>query len=151
MNAPAAIRAVYTDYRRVKGRKIHQVTFEIPSELWPDVYAFLGEPTIENSDWFGIARLNPEPKASKPADQSKRKLSELPAAQQAALTCQREAFWRFLSETRGIGVSSEEEAAEYVRRSCGVKSRSEITNGSLAGDRWNLLLSAFDAWMQVPA
>lgn len=152
MSAPAAIRAVYTDYRRVKGRKVHQITLEIPSELWPQAYAFLGEPTIESSDWYALARLNgaaAEPKETiEPKD--KRKLTDLPAVQQAALVCQREAFWRFLREERSYTCDNEQHAANCVRHFCAVDSRADLAVNPKALERWHFLLSAFLAWMAEP-
>ena len=153
MNAPAAIKAVFVDYRRVKGRKCHQLIFEIPSELWPQAYAFLGEPTVDGSDWYAIARLNEtaaEPvEALEPKD--RRKLADLPPATQAALLCQREAFWRYLREELGYHCNNEPEAADVVRSFCRVASRADIAGNPQALERWHRLLSAFLAWMAEPA
>jgi len=149
MSAPTAIRAVYTDYRRVKGRKVHQIVLEIPSELWPQAYAFLGEPTVDGSDWYAIARLNET--AAEPVEaiepKERRKLADLPTATQAALLCQREAFWRYLREELGYHCNSEPEAADVVRSFCGVASRADLAENQ----RWHRLLSAFLAWMAEPS
>lgn len=152
MSKPVAIRAVYADYRRVKGRKVHQIILEIPSELWPEAYAYLGEPSIETSDWYGIARLTGE--ATERAEQKQpRSFTELRPSAQAALRAKEPRFQRFLQENfgelHGELVSSEEQAAEVTRTLCGVKSRALFDGDADAGDRWRLLNTAYEAWLEA--
>lgn len=139
---PAATRAVYADYRRVKGRKVHQVVFEIPSELWPEAYAFLGEPNIETSDWYAIAKLRPEVVAEK-----WKPSPPLHPAAQCALTCQQPSFWQFIREKQNYECDSEEEAATYVRRFLIVNSRADLATNAKARQRWQFLESAYLEWL----
>ncbi len=68
---------------------------------------------------------------------AKRRFNELPLPQQVALRCADERFQEWL------GVTSEGEAAEVVRRDCGVASRSAIQWGSDAGTKWADLDASF--------
>jgi len=72
-------------------------------------------------------------------------------AQRAGILCNDPRFWTFLREDRRIIVEHEEHAASYVRGFCDVQSRSEIRSGTVAEQRWNLLVSAYDAWNLAPA
>ena len=77
----------------------------------------------------------------------RRPLAELPLAAQAAILGQGPAFWRFLNERHGYGVSSPDEAAEAVREICGVSSRRDLLRGSDAGARFFELKGNFDVYM----
>lgn len=149
MDAPAAIRATFADYRRVRGRKVGQLVFEVPLEQLHDAIASLGgEPSVEQDTWVAIARLVKDVTAPEPKE--KRTITQLHGGSQAALICKKPAFWRFLQEERDTWCSSEEEAAAYVRHFCEVKSRSEIETNAKARNRWHLLYSAFSAWLAEP-
>lgn len=52
------LHAEYSNYRRVQGRKVMQLIFEIPLECSMQAHQLLGEPGIgENQIQVGIARL----------------------------------------------------------------------------------------------
>jgi hypothetical protein len=151
MSAPAAIQGTYADLKLIRGRKVAVVCIEIPLEKAEEFVAGFGMPDPAAEKWVAVARLVPEGERQAPPKQAKR-LADLPAAQQAALTCQREAFWRFLRESRGARtVNSEEEAAAFVRDFCQVNSRSQLGINAKAQTRWHLLLSSFDDWMRSAA
>ena len=108
-----------------------------------------GEPSVEQDTWVAIARLNDAPAAQSAG--AKWAPDKTFTTKQVALTCKQEAFWRFLREERHSDCHDEEDAAMHVREFCDVRSRSEIETNPKARERWHLLYSAFDAWMQVPA
>lgn len=157
MNKPIAIDACYADYRRVKGRKVHQIVFEVASEQWPRIYALLGEPSIEGSEWWALARLkkgDTEASQSKPeADTdaplaSGRHFDELKLSQQAGIMCGREDFqdWlRLQPASDGLNMRDSNEAAEAVRNLCGVASRSEFDHDPIAAKAWRELYDQFRA------
>lgn len=144
MSKPVAIRAVYADYRRIKGRKVHQLILEIPSELWPEAYSFLGEPSIETSEWYAIARLT-EGAEQKP----QRHFTDLRPSAQAALRAKEPRFQRFLDEETIKPVSSEADAAKLTRTLCGVDSRSQLDRDEVAAERWRELNTRYEAWLQA--
>ncbi len=63
----AAIKAAFSDWRTVKGRKCLQLIFEVPLEQQGQVLDYLGAPMPDDPKWCGIAKLNPE---SRPVEQS---------------------------------------------------------------------------------
>ena len=71
-------------------------------------------------------------------------------AVQAALLCNRPAFWRFLGERHGRTITRGEEAARAVRKICGVASRREMRRGSEAAARWHELSAEFFLWLNEP-
>lgn len=58
MSAPAAIRAVFAEWRMVKTRKVLALVFEVPLEQQGEVLTILGAPMPDAEIWCGIARLN---------------------------------------------------------------------------------------------
>lgn len=127
-----AIDAVFVDYRRVKGRKCHQIVFEVPSEKWPEVYRVLGEPTIETSDWFAIARMN----GVAPQDAKGGKL-----AQRAGILCNEGAFKVFCKETFGF-----DDPAQAIYDQCGVSSRAHLDHDEEAGRLFIGMTKHYDVW-----
>ena len=80
-------------------------------------------------------------RGKKPAHDKKR-WSELPLSQQAAIRCNEPGFWQYM------GVSNAEEAAMCVREMCLVKSRKDIVEGSQAGQRWSDFDSGYLSWLR---
>lgn len=160
---PAAIRATFSDFRIVKGRKVCQFLFETPLEAADDALRVLGglpQPMAER--WVGIALLDPKATQQAPQapDKPKRKMAELPIAQRAALLCNREAFWLFLQDhndaywnaaTVGdVIVKNDETAAHVLRSMCGVASRSEFATNVLAATKFEKLERDFADWLADP-
>lgn len=135
MTEASAISATYVDYRRVKGRKVHQVIFEVPSELWPEAYRVLGEPTIEASDWFGIAKMT----GAAPEVAKGGKL-----AQRAAILCNEGAFQRFCQEALFYS-----EPAQAIYDRCGVTSRRFLDHDDEAAKAFRELDLEYQAWMRA--
>ena len=153
---PAAIKATFSDFRLVKGRKVAQLVFETPIEAADEALAVLGGlPRSDREAWCGIARLSIDaPSASEPKvepPKEKRRMSELPIAQQAALLCNREAFWRFLTDKAYVmPCRGEDDAAAFVRVLCGVQSRAELVEKEKARERFHDLQDEFNAWLNEP-
>lgn len=148
MDKPCAIQADFADFRRVKGRKVLQLFFEIPLEQSEEALRVLGHPTVGESKWCAIALLD----LSKPSAASetqaaptkdRRPFSSLPLSQQAALKCADADFQRWLI------VENEDAAAVKVRRLCDIESRSELDKreNMSAREAWFGLLDSFDTWL----
>lgn len=133
-----AIDAVFVDYRRVKGRKCHQIVFEVPSEKWPEVYAVLGEPTIDGSEWFAIARMT----GVKPQEAKGGKL-----AQRAGILCNEPAFIRFVAERQGGPVAGTEAAVQFLYEQCGVSSRAHLDHDEDAGRAFHGIEVEYRNWI----
>lgn len=148
MNAPAIIKATFSDYRRVRGRKVGQLVFEVPLEHLHTAIAGLGgEPSIENDTWVAIARLE-DGKVIEPAEKWKPDYQH--PAKACALLCQKETFWSFITE-RGRRCENEADAAEYVRHQCGVNTRADFATNPVALRKWQALESAYLAWLPEAA
>lgn len=148
----SAVAGTFVKIEPVATRKVVRLHIECPIERANEILAALGGyPDPANPQWIGIAPLKGEPRqqGATVTEHPKRKLIDLPAPQQAALTCQREAFWRYLADEHHHLCPSESEAGEFVRRFCKVKSRSELSGNEQARQRWNLLLSGFEAWLEA--
>lgn len=153
MTDKRAIAGDYSDLKFIRTRGVAQIVVEVPLEQGEEVVRLFGTPIPGSNVRVAIARLNGEAEKSpqKPAEaMERRRLHDLPPVQQAALTCQREAFWTYLREEQGATeIDTEEQAAEFVRDFCQVKSRSALTRENKPGQRWAMLLSAFEAWMEA--
>jgi len=128
----AAIDAVFVDYRRIKGRKVHQIIFEIPSEKWAQAYAVLGEPTIDGSEWFAIAAMTGVP-TDKP------KGGKL--AQRAGILCEEGAFKAFCVEAY-----NQPDPVKAIYAQCGVESRAHLDHDDDAARAFIEMASYYDAW-----
>lgn len=130
-----AIEATFVDYRRVKGRKVHQIIFEVPSERWPEAYKVLGEPTIDASDWFAIARMN----GAEPA-----KLKGGKLAQMAGILSAEGAFKVFCLEELAHA-----DPVQAIYQECGVSSRAHLDHDDVAAAAFVDLKSRYDAWLKA--
>ncbi len=146
----AVIQAEYADYKRVKGRKVLQLICEVPIEQAPDVHKLFGEPAFgERQINVAIAKLDMvavQQQPEKPKGKS--------YAQQAGICCNEPAFRRFLTEREHQDWPSAGEctdaamAARTVRFECGVKSRSELIDGTEAGHKWRTLWLDYQNWLK---
>ena len=138
MPAPAAIQAVYSDYRRVKGRKVLQLVLEVPLEMAPQVHEAFGEPMPDGSTWVAVARIDknatPEKKGGK-------------LCQRAAILCNEGAFKKFLIIRNGLRL--EDDVANHIRDYCGVASRRELDHNKLAAKRFLDLIAEYEAWKLI--
>jgi hypothetical protein len=128
----AAIDAVFVDYRRIKGRKVHQIIFEVPSEKWQECYSVLGEPSIDGSEWFAVAKMvgvtSQEAKGGK-------------LAQRAGILCNEGAFKVFCKEEHGC-----DDPAEAIYAVCGVTSRAHLDHDETAGRAFLDMAEHYKVW-----
>jgi len=134
MATPAAIQATYADYRRVKGRKCLQIILEVPLEMAPQVHEVFGEPLPDGSTWVAVARINP-------AAPQERKGGKL--AQKAALISNQGGFQKY------IGATNADEAAEHVRKACGITSRADLDHNESAAAKFRDLETSYEAWLKA--
>lgn len=145
----AAIKATFSDFRIVKGRKVCQFVFETPLEAADDALHTLGGlPQPMSEKWVGIALL--DMKAASDAEKPRRKLSELPIAQRAALMGDRQAFWLFLYQKYAYPCYNNSDAAAALREMCGVKSRSELSLNVVAATNFERIEREFECWLTEP-
>lgn len=140
MNAPAAIRGTFSDFRLVKTRKLAQIVIEVPIEEADAALNVLGGlPRSDNERWVAIARLGDERPSPTPAEPKERRVfCDLAMPTQAALKSNDEAFASYMGATAG------DSCADLIRRWCEVDSRSKILPGTHAGRQWTELLRQYE-------
>lgn len=154
MSKEALIQATYADMKLVRTRSCAQLIFEIPIEQAAAAIEAFGVPLPGKEVWCAIARLDLTKAASEPAkaEKPRQRWESLPLSQQAAIRCGEESFWRFLAETHSLSViGTSDEAADYVRIACGVKSRAEIGKTEASAKAWRDLDGEFQYWQRVYA
>lgn len=142
MTDKAAFSGSYSDFKLIKSRSVAQVIVEIPVEAAESFLKVFGVPLPGAERPVALALLSTD-KPAAPAQQrespekGKRRFDELPRSQQAALMCDDISFraWLFASDR--------DQAAEAIRRTCLVKSRSEFDGDLAAAGRWDNLLFMF--------
>jgi hypothetical protein len=141
----AIIKATYSDYRRVKGRKVLQLIFEVPIEQAPQIHERFGEPAPDGSTWVAIARLN---EGAAKVEKPKRSWSELSRAEQAGIACQDADFRHYLAKTSygNLKTMDAAVAAEAVRTRCDVKSRADLDTDHHGATRWDKLYGDYQRW-----
>ena len=150
MSSAAAIKATFSDFKLVRGRKVAQMIFELPLEQADAALSALGGlPRPDQETWVALARLDPKAIAAKPDEpvKERKRFAELPLPQQAGIRCADEDFWAFISgksDTFG-NVMSSDDAARLVREWCGVQSRSELSMPGAAA-RWRKLEDDYQLW-----
>jgi hypothetical protein len=147
----AVTQGTFADFRLIKGRKVCQIVIEVPIEQADQALSALGglpQPAIEA--WVAIARLNghiPEPTP----DKEKKRWNDLKLAAQASIRCTEPVFWRFIQDEYKAPAHDEEGAAKFIRRYCGVKSRSELNLDPNCAEAWKRLESRYQVWLKVAA
>jgi hypothetical protein len=168
VSEPAAFKATYSEWKLIKTRQVVQVVFEVPLKDHDEAYQALGgmpDPAAER--WFGIVRLSNlagEPASSAtreagigegdpttPASRPRKPVAaDKRLAQQAGIACSDELFRKFLREHGCYECDVADDAAKYVRKICGVASRSEIKVGTPEGEEWQKLYGEFLVWRDAP-
>jgi hypothetical protein len=159
MNAPhKVIKATFSDWRPVKGRKQLQLIFEVPLEETKEVLEMLGPPMPDRETWCAIARLDTDVAPPKLVDalgaagftlresvtisgemqKPRQNFCDLPFSQQAAMRSNDEKFAAWLGVTPG------DDCAAAIRQECFVTSRSQIRKGTPAGNNWVALLRRYE-------
>ena len=141
MTQAKPIKATFSDFKLVKGRKVAQLVFEVTTDQADEALNSLGGlPRPDAERWFGIVALDLS-KAATPApaepEKGSRKWEDLAPATQAAIRCQQRDFRKFLGAVDGA------EVAERVRAQCGVNSRGDLNTEPEAAARWRTLDDQF--------
>lgn len=144
-----AVLATFSDLRIVKGRKVAQLTFEVPIERVDEALSTLGGvPRPDQERWCGIAPVDPSA-ARATVEEPKPKPRSL--AQRVAMVCREPAFAKYLAGTYpNMWGRCREDVADFVRARCKVASRSEITEGSEAHLIWQGLYDDYRVWLDHP-
>ncbi len=147
----AAINATYVDYKRVKGRKVHQIIFEVPSEQWPEFYKVLGEPNIDTSQWFAIAKMNAKEPAPTPED------TGVNLTANAAIMLGEGSFMRFMVENYRAFLTPKHTVPkceiggfdDALKVILNIDSKRELNTDPAAAIRWRDLRAEYGAWMKT--
>lgn len=153
----AIIEAEYVEWKMVKTRSSLQLIFEVPLEKQELVMRALGVPLPNVSTPVAIARLVPASERSnvvqiedhRPADDDE--TPPRPLSQIAAMLCGVGSFQQFIYE-KSDGWDhrpTKEEAADWLRSNCGVKSRTELNSNPDAARRFKEIRSGYEAWRLV--
>lgn len=140
-NDLAAIKACYSDYRRVKGRKVLQLIFEVPLEQAPMVHDAFGEPSPDGSTWVGIAKID---LTARPEERKPLKLSN-----RAAMLCNDEPFQKYIDDETAYDGLTVENCAAAIRMYCGIQSRSELDTDDRAAAAFRKLEADYDHWLRA--
>ena len=152
MTDAAIIKATFSEWRMVKGRKVLQIICEVPLEQQGMVFGALGAPLPDETTWVAIARLRegsaePTSVPVEPATEPDMLPPPKPRkslAQIAGILCSSVAFQKW------SGNKTEEEAAEWLRGHCNVTSRSQLDTNEDAAFAFREIRGDFDAWMMAP-
>ncbi len=138
-----AFSACYADWKLVKSRKVVQIVLEVAMEDSDAAYKLLGGmPNPAAETWVGVAKLNKQPEP-----QERRRWSDLPLSQQAAIRCGEVAFREFCAlDCEGVKALDTEMAANHVREFCGVGSRKDLDTNATAAAKWRELEGQYDLW-----
>ena len=140
-DAPAAIRATYSDFKLVRTRKVAQLVFEVKIEEAEDVVNKLGLPRSDSELWVGIALLN---KAVSPEEPRTQTFD--PVVREAGMLAKDPRFRKWVAECVGDGqMCDEADAAEFIREFCGIESRRELATNPDARAKWVKLRGDFYA------
>lgn len=86
--------------------------------------------------------------AEAPAKERQRWIALTPTVQ-AVLRCEQPAFHAFLREERKQVCEGQDDAAQIVRKICGVNTRAALTTNTIAAVAWSNLDSEFQAWSRT--
>ena len=144
MTDELAFEACYSDFKLVRTRKVAQFIFEVPVERANIALTVLGGmPNTAAEVWCGIARLD-----LKRIKEELDKAGEDPPRQHnpylisAGQLARNKEFWDYAK------VTTEEDAAQFIREQCNVMSRRSILPGSVAATYFDQLESKFIDWRE---
>ena len=145
----AAIQGTFADLKSVKTRSVVQMVIEIPIERAEQVIKAFGFPQPGAEIAVAVARLDPEKAKASPAPletpaKPKKRFHELPMPQQAAQRCNDAGFQLWLEQTSRTTTAHPNNAADYVRWFCDVKSRADIGD-NMAGVKWDALNADYES------
>lgn len=133
------IDATFADFKLIKTRGQAQLVLEVPIEQADAALKALGGVPLPGAERWVTVRPHgakaepspPAPSADAKGEKERRPFLSLPRSQQAALACDSAQFRHWLR------ADGKEDAAEWVRAACGVKSRSELDRDQRAAAIWD--------------
>jgi hypothetical protein len=122
------------------GERLHIIALNVDNDETTTPVALAGQDGETGGD------AKPAPAAQRAPSESKerKRWDELLPAQQAAIRCGEPEFQAFLG-ARDIG-----DAADLLRRRCGVESRASLNTDVSAAASWRLIEDEFWAWQRDP-
>lgn len=166
----SAIAGTFADFKLIKTRSCAQIVIEVPIEQADAALKALGGlPRPAKERWVGIAPLEAAPSVQDEeeglpphirrmfgddyvatSEPPRRQFHDLSATAQAGIKCADADFQRWLTETKVMPRGQEgqpfdaQSAADWVRRYCGIKSRSELDSNPRAAQAWKRLLGTYE-------
>jgi len=123
----------------------HKVTFEMDPEGWE---RFKGRETTRCM--MVLVEIDNEGQPQPPAEKPKRRMNELTPTQQAGILCSEPRFQGWLIDHQGVfplaSGTAAEMAAMWVRKKCGVQSRTDISSTQTAFTIWEGIRNEYDAY-----
>lgn len=161
MSDLAVIRATFSDWRTVKGRKQLQLIFEVPLEQQQDVLTKLGAPKPSDPLWCAIAVLDlnkaqepPKAEANAASEKAKERYRQMPewqkAATRAVLLCKDKTFQQWMAELRNVSwhaTKGEEYCSAQMRNYLNVASRRDIATDERAYNAFVGLETSFKQYV----
>lgn len=163
MDQPRVIQGDFCNWRPVIGRKVLQLTIEVPIEQTKEVLEKLGQPVAGGNVWVAVALLDPKALAATSSQASeaggsskssskpdKRSWDQIPLSQQAALCCSDPDFRSFLARKDArILMYDTDMAVSEVRHICGISSRAhlDVVANTSARHEWTKLHAEYQAWL----
>jgi hypothetical protein len=164
----------FSDFKLVKTRKVAQFVIELPLERADEALELLGGlPRPDREVWVAIARLKsdpftnpappdtePEPVAAPEEQKERRRITELPFSQRAAMLVQDRLFIDFLRDRHADAVTAieatnwtiapQEVADQVLKGLLGIQSKRDLNTDHDAAERFDRLSRAFWQWKQEP-
>jgi hypothetical protein len=158
------ILGTYADLKIIKTRSVVQIVVEVPLERGKEVTDLLGLPQPNAEIPVVLARMDAEkikpsnvvqiedhrPPEDMPLDDEPHKPPR-PLSQIAGMFCSNVLFQKFIEEeSEGWNHRpTTDEAAEWLRHACGIKSRTELNTNEAAAARFHKIRVQYHAWQLV--
>jgi hypothetical protein len=158
------ILGTYADLKIIKTRSVVQIVVEVPLERGKEVTDLLGLPQPNAEIPVVVARMDAEkikpsnvvqiedhrPPEDMPLDDEPHKPPR-PLSQIAGMFCSNVLFQKFIEEeSEGWNHRpTTDEAAEWLRHACGIKSRTELNTNEAAAARFHKIRVQYHAWQLV--
>jgi hypothetical protein len=159
------ILGTYADLKIIKTRSVVQIVVEVPLERGKEVTDLLGLPQPNAEIPVVLARLHADkiekptnvvqiedhrPPEDMPLDDEPHKPPR-PLSQIAGMFCNNVLFQTFIQEESEGWTHrpTTDEAAEWLRHSCGIKSRTELNTNEAAAARFHKIRVQYHAWQLV--
>ena len=158
------ILGTYADLKIIKTRGVVQLVVEVPLERGKEVTDLFGLPQPNAEIPVVVARMDPEKLKAEsnvvqiedhrqPTDDvdDEPHRPPRPLSQIAAMFCNSAVFQKFIEEeSEGWDHRpTSDEAADWLRANCGIKSRTELNTNAEAAARFRKIRGQYEAWRLV--